>query len=67
MADETTSMEWWRWLKKAGIVRDGDAVTRVVIDIKCDEVVCIYVERLDTKRLIELSPPSIEGTKITVV
>lgn len=67
MAYETTSIEWWSWLKEAGIVRDGDAVTRVVIDIKCEDVVCIYVERLDSKRLIELSPPSIEGTKITVV
>lgn len=60
----TCSMEWWNWLKAAGIVRDGDEVTRVVIDLRLDEVATVYVERQDTAKLLALAPPSIGSARV---
>ncbi len=34
------------WLKRSGIVQDGEMVRRVVIDIGIDEVVTVYKEAL---------------------
>jgi hypothetical protein len=41
-------------LKEAGIVRDGDYVRRVVIDINTDCGVVVHVERYGDERLLDL-------------
>jgi hypothetical protein len=41
-------------LKDAGIVRDGDYVRRVIIDINVDLPVVVYVERYGDERLLDL-------------
>lgn len=41
-------------LKDAGIIRDGDYVRRVIIDICVEHAVVIYVERYGDERLLDL-------------
>jgi hypothetical protein len=41
-------------LKAAGIVRDGDYVRRVIIDINAECAVVVYVERYGDERLLDL-------------
>jgi hypothetical protein len=41
-------------LKEAGIIRDGDYVRRVVIDINVDCAVVVHVERYGDERLLNL-------------
>lgn len=69
MVGATVGMDWVAWLKDAGIIREEDAVTHVVIDIDIqkEELVTIYVERLDSGRLLKVTPPSVESAKIEVV
>ena len=50
-------------LKAAGIVRGGDYVRRVIIDINVDLEVVVYVERYGDTRLLDLVR-TLGGTEI---
>ncbi len=50
-------------LKEAGIIRDGDYVRRVIIDINTDCAVVVYVERYGDERLLDLVR-TLDGTEI---
>jgi len=50
-------------LKEAGIVRDGDYVRRVVIDISAGCAVVVHVERYGDERLLDLVR-TLDGTEI---
>lgn len=50
------SPEVWEALKAAGIVREGDFVRRVIIDIDVAKAVTIYIERYPDSRMLELLP-----------
>jgi len=52
-------------LKEAGIIRDGDYVHRVVIDITIDKAVIMYVERYGDTRLLDLTH-ALDGAVATV-
>ncbi len=41
-------------LTEAGIIRDGDHVRRVIIDINVELAVVVYVERYGDERLLDL-------------
>jgi hypothetical protein len=41
-------------LKEAGIIRDGDYVRRVIIDINVSCAVVVHVERYGDERLLDL-------------
>ena len=41
-------------LKDAGIIRDGDYVRRVVIDIQVEHAVVVHVERYGDERLLDV-------------
>jgi hypothetical protein len=41
-------------LTEAGIIRDGDYVRRVIIDIAVDNAVIVHVERYGDTRLLNL-------------
>lgn len=38
--------EWWDWLHEAGLVKDGEVIRRIIIDIPLEDKVTVYVERL---------------------
>jgi hypothetical protein len=48
------SQEMFDALKQAGIIRDGDYVRRVVIDINVDSAVIVHVERYGDERLLNV-------------
>jgi hypothetical protein len=48
------SQEVFDALKQAGIVRDGDYVRRVVIDIHVERPVVVHVERYGDERLLDV-------------
>ena len=50
-------------LKEAGIVRDGDNVRRVIIDISVECPVVVHVERYGDERLLDLVR-TLDGTEI---
>lgn len=50
-------------LKEAGIVRDGDNVRRVIIDIQADCAVIVHVERIGDERLLNVVR-TLEGIEI---
>jgi hypothetical protein len=55
--------EWGRSLAEAlGI--DPDKTSRIVIDVRPREPIKVYVEKIATERLLNLSPPSIEWCEI---
>jgi hypothetical protein len=56
----------YKALVQAGVVRDDDQVTRVVIDAKMDHVVRIHVERLGDVRLLDVIP-MLSGIEISSV
>ena len=45
-----------RWLRKIGV--DLTDVSRVVIDIRCDKPVAVYVQRFGDADMFEVEPPS---------
>lgn len=56
------------WLIANGLVENStDPVYRVLIDIKADEVVRVYVERYGTERMLEVVPPHLEPSQIREV
>lgn len=57
------SQEMFDALKQAGIIRDGDWVRRVIIDIDVDCAVIVYVERYGDTRLLDVVR-TLDGTKI---
>ena len=48
------SQEMFDALKEAGIIRDGDYVRRVVIDIHVERAVVVHVERYGDERLLDV-------------
>jgi hypothetical protein len=50
------SEELWDALRDSGIVRDGDYVRRVIIDIDVRSAVTIYIERYADTRALEVLP-----------
>ncbi len=50
-------------LRDAGIIRQGDFVSRVVIDAHIDRVVCFYVERFGDSRLLNVVT-TLDGVEI---
>lgn len=44
----------WDMLRAAGIVREGDYVRRVIIDINVTDAVVVHIERYGDERLLEL-------------
>ena len=48
---------WHSWLVDAGIVHDGDNVTRVVVDVAIDEVVRVTVEKYGVNTMEGFKPP----------
>ena len=52
-------------LTEAGIIRDGDYVYRVVIDITIDKAVIMYVERYGDTRLLDLTH-ALDGAEIEI-
>ena len=50
-------------LTRAGILRDGEYVRRVVIDIEVGSAVVVHVERFGDERLLELTK-DFEGVHI---
>jgi hypothetical protein len=55
------------WLKRANIVMDEQFVQRVVIDMKVDAAVKVYVEMLGTNDLIEVQPPDMSSAQVVVL
>lgn len=43
-------------LRLAGIIREGDNVRRVIIDIDASSAVLIYIERFADTRMLEILP-----------
>jgi len=66
-SDATRGSEMVDWLKRAGILREGDSARRVIIDIPCDGLVSIWVERLDSAKMLALAPSSCRDAVITVL
>jgi hypothetical protein len=52
-------------LTEAGIIRGGDYVYRVVIDITIDKAVIMYVERFGDTRLLDLTHV-LDGAEIEI-
>jgi hypothetical protein len=50
------SEELWNALRDAGVIRDGDYVRRVIIDIDVNAAVVVYIERYGDTRLLDLIP-----------
>ncbi len=50
-------------LKEAGIIRDGDYVRRVIIDINTDCAVVVHIERYGDERLLDLVR-TLDGTEV---
>ena len=65
--EKSVLVAWHDWLKKIGAVADGDRLTRVVIDVACDSVAKVYVEKYGSTAMLEVEPPDVEGTQVTVV
>jgi hypothetical protein len=54
----------WEALRDSGIVRDGDYVRRVIIDIDVRSAVTIYIERYADMRVLEILPVLSDGAEI---
>ena len=59
----------WEWLKRSGIVAESDQVTRVIIDIPCEDIVRVYVTKfVDEQAFVVdcsgLEPEIIEAANI---
>jgi hypothetical protein len=50
------SPEVWAALREAGVIREGDYVRRVIIDIDVTAAVTVYVERYGDSRVLDLIP-----------
>lgn len=50
------SEELWAALRDSGIVREGDYVRRVIIDIDVSSAVLVYIERFADTRALEILP-----------
>lgn len=55
------SEELWNALRACGIVREGDYVRRVVIDIDVRSAVTVYIERYADTRMLDVLLPVIGG------
>lgn len=56
------------WLTLNGLISPSDTlVSRVLIDIKPDSVVKVYVERFGSERMLTVIPPHLEPTQIVEV
>lgn len=58
------SQELWDALKSAGLVREGDYVRRVIIDINADAAVVVHIERYADTRTLEILPVLGRGAEI---
>jgi len=50
------SQEIYDALRLAGIIREGDHVRRVIIDINVSDAVVVYIERYGDSRMLDLIP-----------
>ena len=55
------SQEVWEALLASGIVREGDFVRRVVIDIDVRSAVTVYIERYADNRMLDVVLPVLGG------
>lgn len=56
------------WLTLNGLISPSDTlVSRVLIDIKSNSAVKVYVERYGSERMLEVVPPHLEPTQIVEV
>jgi hypothetical protein len=53
------------WLAAIGI--DAKQARRVVIDIRVDAPVMIYVEQYASRKMLEVTPPDLRGATIKVL
>ncbi len=59
------SKELHEWLKRCGI--SCDMASRVVIDIKVNSVVKIYIEQYGSDQLLMVNPPDFSRAKVEVL
>ena len=56
------------WFHKCGFPLPPDQqVYRIVIDAKVDEPVKVYIEMFGTTKMLDVMPPDISPTQITIV
>lgn len=72
MSEQITTREWWDWLLETGLVKNGELVRRVIIDIPLNDLVTVYVERIgygdvDPRAPSKLTPTMIAGMEVRVV
>jgi len=58
-----TANQFHQALVAAGVVRDGEAIRRLVIDAQAGCAVMIYVERFGDARLLEIIP-TLDGIEV---
>ena len=49
------SQAFWRALVAAGVFREDERLTRIIIDVKFDDVVVMHVQRWGDERLFEVA------------
>lgn len=54
-------------LTEAGIIRAGDYVRRVIIDVEVDEAVVVHVQRYGDERLLRIAHDIAENDAVTVI
>lgn len=58
------SPEIYDALRLAGIIREGDHVRRVIIDINVSDAVLVYIERYGDSRLLDFVVPVLGNAEI---
>lgn len=59
--------DWVKWLTDAGIIREGEHVTRVIIDLQVAHPPRIMVSRLAETKITDFPLPNLDGLTVTVV
>ena len=54
-------------LEDIGILHEGSAARRVIIDAAYNSAIFVYVERLGTQRLLTMAPPDVSGMEVVVL
>ena len=53
----------WDWLRASGIIKEGESVHRVLIDIRVDDVVAVYKEGFADESWFDVAFPAV-GLKV---
>lgn len=67
MSNPITGSGLVQWLRDTGLIAEGQHAFRVLIDIKVDDVVRVYVEEFGSDQILKVDPPDLKSAEVKVL